>query len=32
MNPYKKFKQECEEEILFQGEDSILNNVTTEYC
>jgi len=31
MNPYKKFRQECEEEILFQGEDIILNNATTEW-
>lgn len=31
MNLYNQFKKECEEEILFQGEDTILNNATTEW-
>jgi len=31
MNLYNQFKQECEEEILSQGEDTVLNNVTTEW-
>ena len=31
MNLYNQFKQECKEEILFQGEDTILNNATTEW-